>query len=165
MKRLFLIFLILFSFVAQGQSSQDRPIYGGNGGKVIISPKTSGGVSVPLIVADPALNKVTINATIEAPACDLGTTNTIVLDGISPLCKVQITGTATIDYTSISTGKQVTLVVINASGSNYTISTFTPTAKWRFGTIYNTVYANTHNIYTIMNVAGTYYIAAMDQMQ
>lgn len=166
MKKLLFALAVMCSSVLFAQNAADRPIFSAPGGKVILSPLNSSGVPVPLVSADPVTALVTVNSGIVAPTCDLGTTNTIVLDGIKPLCKVIITGAATLTYSALSSGSQVTLVVINNNaGADYTIDTFTPTAKWRFGTVYNTVYRSTHNVYTIMNVGGTYYIAAMDQMQ
>jgi hypothetical protein len=52
------------------------------------------------------------------PSYDLGTSNTIVLNAAQSIAKVTITGTATIDYSALPAGRQITLAVVNAHGSS-----------------------------------------------
>ena len=59
-----LIFLLAFSSYSYGQSSTNDLVMPskGNGGRIILQPKNSGGTPQQLLVVDPTLNSVTVPA-------------------------------------------------------------------------------------------------------
>lgn len=120
-------------------------------GTVIEGDVTQGNVVVTKALVMTPVSVTPVGATVTLPATGMVFYSTV---------SANITS---VNFSALADGQSITWVAI-ASGGPWNITGWTPTARWRFGTRYETLAASTHNIYTIMRIGSTYYIAVADQM-
>lgn len=73
-----------------------------------------------------------------------------------------ITADAVFTFSNVPDGKSIVLVVLNSGGSDHTVTL--PSAKWPSGNPQTDIVAGQRNLYSIVNVAGTYYINVIKDM-